>query len=166
MPRDIEEFLKMAAKRRQQQKQQSGNTGQRPAQPTPARRRLAQQSRPPVQPAADDIVIIGSSDGTMQPVSVSNHVRQHLDTSDISDHATQLGEEVALADEKLDARLHQTFDHQLGRLKKRQDVETLTTTTSKDVSPIAADLLDMLSNPKSIRQAILLNEILKRPEFD
>ena len=37
---------------------------------------------------------------------------------EIAEHTRHLGEEVDLADDKLEAHLHQTFDHQLGRLKK------------------------------------------------
>lgn len=172
MPRDIEEFLKMAAKRRQQQKKQGG----RPA--TPAAGGAQQRATPPpprqtARPATDDeIVIIG---GSVAPApdpynqSVAEHVRSHIDTSDLVQHARELGGEVALADDKLDARLHDTFDHKVGSLKtdlSRSIQSTTTTTTAKVVAPIANDLLEMLSNPESIRQAILISEVLKRPNFD
>ena len=34
------------------------------------------------------------------------------------------------------------------------------------VSPVATDLIQMLRDPTSIRQAILVSEILRRPDFD
>lgn len=175
MPRDIEEFLKMAAKRRQQQKKQGGRPAtpagggaQRPQTPPP------QAQRRSIRPATDDeIVIIGGPESaSRQPAggtSVADHVRSHIDTSALGEHARHLGEKVALADDKLDARLQSTFDHDVGNLKidtSQSAFATTTTTTAKTVSPIASDLLDMLSNPKSIRQAILINEILQRPKFD
>lgn len=181
MPRDIEEFLKMAAKRRQQQKKPGGKpaagrpatpaTGQQ--RPTPPAARKPKPAKPakPARLATDDEIIIIDDRGTADPYqqSVAEHVRTHIDTSSLGEHASHLGEEVALADDKLDSRLQSTFDHKLGQIgsaKKTSAFATTTTTTAKDVSPIADDLLNMLSNPKSIRQAILINEILKRPDFD
>ena len=34
------------------------------------------------------------------------------------------------------------------------------------VSPVASDLIQMLRDPTSIRQAVLVSEILRRPNFD
>jgi hypothetical protein len=175
MPRDIEEFLKMAAKRRQQQKKQGGQPSPSAARSQPARRPAA--SHPParpenVRPATDDeIVIIGGTESPHDPYqqSVAEHVRSHIDTSNLARHATQLGEEVALADDKMDARLHSKFDHAVGRLSldaSRSVQSTTTTTTARAVSPLAQELLEMLSNPASIRQAILISEVLRRPDVD
>jgi len=183
MARDIEEFLKMAAKRRQQQKKAGGAGGGRPAgqggsagqqSPPAARKPLPATPRPPqprsLRPASDDeIVVIGSSaEPDPYKQSVSQHVKSHIDTSDLVEHASHLGEEVALADDRMDSRMQSTFEHRIGSLDSSPDsaFSTTTTTTAKDVSPIADDLLNMLSNPKSIRQAILINEILTRPNFD
>ena len=184
MPRDIEEFLKMAAKRRQQQKQggkpaagrpetpAGGGAQQKRKPPKPGQPTQQKQRRSSIRPATDDeIVIIGGSEATPDPYhqSVSDHVSSHIDTKSLGEHASQLGEEVALADDKLVDRLHGTFDHKVGHLKidTTQSVHSTTTTiTARQVSPIADDLLQMLSNPVSIRQAILITEVLKRPDFD
>ncbi|MGI9519782.1 MAG: hypothetical protein ACR2NP_22200 [Pirellulaceae bacterium] len=121
MPRDIEEFLKMAAKRRQQQKQGGGAAPQRsqPATPPASQQRPTPQRLVPrpqsLQPATDEEIIIlgpgGQPSTDMRRQSVSDHVRSHIDTSDISEQVSHLGETVGLADDKLDARLHDTFDH-------------------------------------------------------
>ena len=75
-----------------------------------------------------------------------------------------LYKEVDLADDKLEAHLHQVFDHQLGRLKKssieaghqgRQAANDLT----------AGQIQKMLLTPQSIRDAIILGEILRRPQW-
>ena len=182
MPRDIEEFLKMAAKRRQQQKQGGGAAPQRP-QPASSPPASGQQKRPaqrhaqrplqPVQPATDEEIIILGPGGQqpqkdMRRESVSEHVRSYIDTSDIREQVSHLGETVGLADDKLDARLQDTFDHDVGRLKfdpgKSVQDET-TTVTAKRISPLAQDLIQMLSNPVNVRQAILISEVLKRPEI-
>ena len=180
MARDIEEFLKMAAQRRQQQRQKSsrGNAAPTTNKPPPAdaSRRVSTTSRPPLnqQTEADPIVVLGSKDRvSTQPnpydQSISEYVQSHMDTTDVTEQAEQLGDEVALADDKMDARLQSTFDHQIGSLKSAASdsaFATTTTATAQRISPIADELLDMLSSPKSIRQAILLNEILQRPKFD
>lgn len=172
MPRDIEEFLKMAAQRRQQQRQKgkaSGGASQTP----PAKRPPAVQPQPPS--SEDPIIILSGGTPGPKPTSgpytqsVSEHVRSYIDTSDVSDVSQQLGEEVALADDKMDARLQRTFDHSVGNLPlaaQESAFLTTTTTTAKQVSPAADALLNMLSNPESIQQVILLSEILKRPSFD
>ena len=181
MPRDIEEFLKMAAKRRQQQKQEGGGPrAQRPASPPP--QQPASQQRPPaqppptrpqtrrlsVQPAGDDeIIVLGSTD--QSPVdpyrqSVSDHVKSHIDTSSLGEHASHLGEEVGLADDKLEARLHSTFDHSVASLQSSGNVREVG--SGEDRNAIANQLVAMLTNPNSIRQAIILNEVLTRPNFD
>ncbi len=170
MPRDIEEFLKMAAKRRQEQKQRA--SGKQP----PAARKPPVQSRPSApQPApakrkslrpGEEIRVLGGP-LDMRDQSVSEHVQSHIDTSDLAEHARHLGEEVGLADDKLDARLHHKFDHTVSSLRPKGTAHDETTAISeRGFSPLAADLLDMLRSPKSIRQAILISEVFKRPDFD
>ncbi len=179
MPRDIEEFLKMAAQRRQQQRQKGARGNTPPATNSPtadASRSASTTSRPQLtqRPSADPIIILGNEDRVpTQPdsynQSISEYVQAHTDTTDVTERAEQLGDEVALADDKMDARLQNTFDHRIGSLKSAASdsaFATTTTTTVRRVSPIADELLDMLSSPKSIRQAILLSEILQRPDFD
>jgi hypothetical protein len=108
----------------------------------------------------------------LQPLGagVSQHVSQHLDMSSIRQHTAQLGSEVALADDKLDARLHDKFDHAVGRIKGGQPTAAAappTATVSSSPAPTArpSEIAQLLRNPKSIRQAIILNEILRRPEW-
>ncbi len=178
MPRDIEEFLKMAAKRRQQQKQQGGGAARsRPAsapggQQRPARQRHSQPPTP-VQPATDEEIVILGPGGRqprqdMRSQSVSEHVRSHIDTSDLAEKVSHLGEEVGLADDKLVARLQDTFDHDVGHLKfdpSKSVQDETTSVTAKRISPLARDMIQMLSNPVNVRQAILISEVLKRPEI-
>lgn len=171
MPRDIEEFLKMAAQRRQQQRQK-GKAASAGRQTSPAAK------QPPAKPRTpsleDPIIILGGTPETKSAPdpysqSVSDHVRDYIDTSDVADVSQQLGQEVALADDKMDARLQRTFDHSVGNLPlaaQESAFSTTTTTTAKQVSPAADALLNMLSNPQSIQQAVLLSEILKRPNFE
>jgi hypothetical protein len=88
---------------------------------------------------------------------VAAHVSQRMDTSDVSQHASRLGAEVGQADEKLESRLHQKFDHDVGGLAARDaEMQAAAAMSSSEIAR-------MLGNPANIRQAIILSEILTRP---
>jgi hypothetical protein len=105
-----------------------------------------------------------------QPNRVAQSVQKHLTSSQqFGQHASQLGERVGLADDVLDARLHQTFDHKLGRLAQSsgntlpeappENTDTLAASATRAMHPIA----QLFGNALSIRNAIMLREILDRP---
>ncbi|WP_425613894.1 hypothetical protein NA78x_003738 [Anatilimnocola sp. NA78] len=160
---EVEEFLRRAAQRRAQAEAKRRGELQQAAQPrTP---RPEPISRPPLStpklPIEPLVEIIEAEDaGTSDRFSTS--VQQNLrGSSEISRHASNLGAEVDLADDKLEARLHQTFDHQIGALKD-------TTTAAKVIvaggTAGAFSVTEMLASPQNIRNAIILNEIFARPE--
>ncbi len=162
MAKDIEEFLKMAAQRRRE-----SATGPPRAQQTPAQQKppSKQQQKKPVKPP----VVVSETEVDVVPPrreSVASGVQKNLDNSRLKRHAEKLGEEVGLADDKLDARLHQKFDHQVGHLASQAigGVES----TSKARVPVKSKtlLLNMLASPQSVQQAIIMSEILSRPEWD
>jgi hypothetical protein len=76
---------------------------------------------------------------------------------------------VGLADDALEARLHQTFDHKLGHLTQAggntlpeavaENTDTLALSSTRAMHPIA----QLFGNALSIRNAIMLREILDRP---
>jgi hypothetical protein len=160
MARDIEEFLRKAAERRNRAQQERAPTPQPPSQP-PATPRT-QFSRPPIEPRRsveedDEEVLVPEI--VEERESVKDHVRRHINTKEIVEHVAHLGEEVALADDKLEARLHQTFDHDVGKLAHSTDPYTDQKAQSQN------DFMRFLRNPKTVRQAIVVSEILKRPEW-
>lgn len=100
---------------------------------------------------------------------VMEHVAESMDTTDVtshaaqlSRHASQLGAQVGQADEKLEDRLHEKFDHDLGKIHD-ESVTRAGQGEQEGVALTASDIVGMLSNPKSISQAVVLNEILQRP---
>ena len=158
MAKNIEEFLKLAAARRQQGQQQQ-----------------EVQIRPPQQQRQPEIVEIIDDVEIVEPRSsgVGSHVQTHIDTSDIAEHTRQLGERISSADEKVKRRLAQKFDHSVGSLgqdsiEDQGEVSAQTTTAveAEDVPERATELIQLFRSPGSIRNAILMNEILKRPDFD
>ena len=158
MAKNIEEFLKMAAARRQQGQQQQNEI--RPPQP---------QRRTEIVEIVDEVEIVEP----LRSSSVGSHVRSHIDTSDIQQHASHLGERISSADERIERRLHSKFDHQVGRLaddqiQDRGEVSAQTTSAfeAEDAPEKATELIELFRSPKNVRNAILINEILKLPEFD
>lgn len=176
MARDIEEFLRRAAERRKQQQQQQQR--QPPARPRKVRQVIEPadieivdpiQVVPPArQQPARNIQTKTTKRRNLRDQSVSDHVRQHIDTSDVSEHAEHLGQRIQRADDVIARRIHQKFDHDVGRLDDMPTVQddAAPTVEEDEISQLAADLLKMLTRPESVCQAILISEILSRPNFD
>jgi hypothetical protein len=178
MKDEVEEFLRRVAQLRAQAEAQARAQQQRPGfQPPPApsqRQAPPQRQTPPARlvPAQEEVVYLEPAEAEVVDAelaelgdSVGRHVTQHLrGDQEITAHTRQLGAEVDLADDKLEARLHQTFDHQVGHLRKTAS-DTAAIEHPKAAPDVTmAEIRTMLSTPASIRDAIVMAEILRRPE--
>jgi hypothetical protein len=104
--------------------------------------------------------------------SVTEHVRKHLDTSAFSARAQEITR-LETVDEQLEERLQQVFDHKLGQLTQRSS--SLPPAEPQQVSApaagpalvrgAAADIAEMLAHPNGARNAVVLQEVLRRPEW-
>lgn len=175
MARDIEEFLRRAAERRQQQ-QQGGLPAAQPVQdildnedievlqpaPIPRSGRAAETSRPRRGGAKKNPV------QAPQRESVARHVQQHIKPASISQHSAHLGQQVASADDRMAARLQQRFSNDLTKLDDFPTArhEEVASVTKQSYSVIAQDLANIMRDNTNLRQAILMAEILNRPNFD
>ena len=121
------------------------------------------QPRPPqpvVRPVAAEVVDLAHRE----------NVAPAVDTRGIAQHASKLGGEVAGTERQVDQHLHEVFDHKVGELAKQPDRLTKRRRASKSKrvqslpATSAAGFAALLSNAHSIRQAIVINEILTRPE--
>ncbi|MCU0879578.1 MAG: hypothetical protein MUF06_17505 [Pirellulaceae bacterium] len=184
---EVEEFLRRAAARRAAAQGQQGRRPppqQPPPQPAWAPPAPPQpfQQRPPQPPPRrpgslaevvmlEPVELVDAEIVEAQPAgrgAVDRSVNQHFrGTQAIGQHAQQLGADVDLADDKLEAHLHQVFDHKVGDLK-RSTMEAAAESPSQAARdaplPGAASIAAMLINPQSLRNAILMSEILRRPE--
>lgn len=139
------------------------------------REAASQRNRPPVAALAAEPVVAE----IVAPRRLSDSGSRHLETSvradeqRFSQHTSRLGEEVGQSDEEMEGRIHATFDHRLGSLADTSvgadvpdaDVHDETPGSSEDATPsLAAELAATFRDPQSIRQAIILSEILSRPE--
>jgi hypothetical protein len=174
MADEVEEFLRRVAQMRAQAEAQARAQQQRPrpaapppppppqqvapARLVPARSELSVQE--PAQAEIVDAELADSGERVGRQVA-----RDMRGTEQIASHARQLGDEVDQADEKLEAHLHQVFDHQLGRLKKTAtDQAAPAASAAKRLGFTAGSIADLLHSPENLRNAIILGEILKRPE--
>ena len=113
--------------------------------------------------------------------SVAEHVERHITSRPVTQGAQELGQAVGHVDEAMESHLHDVFDHQVGSLKKEDisreipegtDAAVWETAESKrrkraDAAEDRSELiLNMLGNRESIKQAIILGEVLNRPDFD
>ena len=128
--------------------------------PQPARQVSDTNRREPIvsTPAARDEIQRGET--------VAQHVAEHMKRGEFDERASHLGEDLAQTDERLEARLHQKFDHGLGSLAARRmarEAEDLALKNVRPASSQAADVLKLLSSPQGVQQAVIISEVLKRP---
>jgi len=175
---EIEKFLKEAQRRRPGPVQPGAArpVPGRPARPQgpyhPQGSSPSQGPATPQGPAAarprDEVVQAEVID------TVADHVRTHVPAAHFGHLGSELGREVKDVDARMEEHLHNVFDHRLGRLagSEASAVEPsaaapgpTTTGPAQAVSQnIAANLVVMLSRPDGVRQAVLVSEILGRPE--
>lgn len=169
MADDLEAFLRQAAQRRAQKAAgaQQPAAPPRPTQPAPPRAPMPPQSRRPAArpapppPARSEVVEV-----EVVPVEPVSRFKTRVDTTGIAQHVKQLGEEVGLADEHMEAHLAKAFDHQVGSQVEPQGAPTRPAAVTFDSVLDVEALLEMLTKPSSVRNAIVLSEILRRPDFD
>jgi hypothetical protein len=101
--------------------------------------------------------------------AVAASVEKHLTNRGFTERAEHLADEIARADEQREQHLQQAFGHRVGTLAAGSAVGAAPAT---DVQPevkteapsTAAGLAALLASPQGMRQAIILSEILARPE--
>ena len=181
--REVEEFLRRAQgsppqKPSQRSPQKTPQRGQRPAKrqadgqgrqvaverPTGPRRLV--DNRPT---AGGGVPVTGTTSAAastrVSGQAIGSGVGAYVDlqlsgTKAIAQHAQQLGEQVAQADNKIEAHLRDKFVHQLGSL---QHQDAATGRVAAAGSPAAQQLMEMLRQPGGARQLVIASEILRRP---
>lgn len=178
---EVEEFLRRAAQRRAQAEAQRRAQGQQqqnpnrppspPQQPPPQRLASLPSSLRPaevVELGDDDLVEATPVEDNAVGERVSAEIRRDLGgVRQIRQQVRSLGQEVGLADDKMDAHLQQVFDHQLGSLKKSAVSSVEASPSSGGAPPVKlSKLVEMLRSPESLRNAFILQEIFQRPADD
>jgi hypothetical protein len=163
--REVEEFMRRAQGRpaeppkrpagKQPPPRREGRPAGRPAAETPERtRRLTD--------APGGLTTPQTSQAAPTGAGVGQHVAEHLgrSTQELAAHARTLGTDVALADERLQSHLKKKFEHQVGALEHR----TTAGPSQRARTPVAQSIFEMLKRPEGVKQAVVLGELLRRPE--
>ena len=164
---EIDNFLKRATQKRQEKSRRKQPAKAIVIPPPPA---ASKPSRRLTQSAADIAGFEVSSFG-----SVAEHVEKHLNTREFAERASQLvDEDIAKDDAEREAHLKEVFGHQVGRLADTSILPTARQlsdraaakagTAGATAATAANTIAALLSNPENLKQAIVLNEILTRPE--
>jgi hypothetical protein len=160
---EIDEFLRRAAQRRQRQQSRGAEAVR------PPRESVIRQGRAVERPVEAEVI-------SARPVGgeVEKHLQKFAaEKKEFEERAARLGGEVAQADDKVAAHLKEKFTHQLGQLERRLGETAASpspapTGFAEDQIPplpatAAAGFAALLMNAPSLRQAIVLSEILPRP---
>lgn len=115
----------------------------------------------------------------MYTEGVAEHVGRHMDSSEFVQRASHLNDNVTASESRLDShldamedRIEEKFDHRLGSLARQTPSAAPPSPSSAQSTrdriastPVsAAGIAAMLSSGESLKQAIIMKEILDRPE--
>ncbi len=114
-----------------------------------------------------------TAEAVAEPVTgddVAAHVDQYLDPKRVTARSDRFGEEVALADDHLDAHQRELFGQgpRSGLSASRLGTATAaapTAPSARTVNCIAQDVAALVRSPQNIRAAFVLGEILRRPDW-
>jgi hypothetical protein len=96
--------------------------------------------------------------------SVAEHVAEQVTSraESLANQASKLGQRIVAEDRQFDTQIKSKFDHAVGTLAG-SDPSASPEPTSPPVDTPASQLAAMLANPIGLRQAVIANEILRRP---
>ena len=176
MTKELDDFLKRSSSNRREPAKKQAQPAARPqSQPDLKSRAPRRKSddrdkrrRAPAPVAPVPLVNLRESSLTKDPVTPpAPQVRKSIDTREFAERATHLGN--LTADHSLDDHLKQVFSHEVGTLaaaagdnlaaQNRAAAAAAAATGTRQTLPIAA-----LLSGGNLRNAIILNEILQRPE--
>lgn len=105
--------------------------------------------------------------GATPPTSVADHVQRFLDSREFDERADRLGDDVEHAADDIIEHLRAVFDRPLGTLGDMDSGSAAAAAepVSQATTELAADIVELLRNPTNVRNAIVMQEILRRPEF-
>ncbi len=155
--REVEDFLRRAQGKppRQEQPARLQPKPQPKKQPSRLVAEQAESRKPALSSESSQLT------SNLRREGVAEHVTSHLSSQQMIDHAERLGDQVGQADERLESRLHKKFDHQMGSLKQQSKS---TAPETKELTA-AEEVVQLLHKPGGMRQLIIAQEILRRPEF-
>lgn len=161
---EIEQFLRRAGERRERSRPPSASPPKppqapRPAAPVGAERRPRSEKRPGAPPPPEP--------RRREISTVAAEVEQYMGQRGFAQRTEHLADDIVKADAQMEEHLKQAFSRKVGTL---DDASPAAAGPVTDVAPAiqaaspAESFAGMLANPQNVRQAIILTEILARPE--
>lgn len=89
-------------------------------------------------------------------------VREETRVGNLAEQPPHLGKRIIEEDKQFDDQLKAKFDHTVGTFGDSRAASESNEAPPQRLTP-AAQIAAMLSNPDGVRQAVLINEILRRP---
>jgi len=158
---EVSEFLRRAAERKGDA---PARVPGRAAEPIPLPRPV--RVAPALRPVEDDESREGPSGPLPSGAQVAAHVREHLDTRAFGQRASHLSQVQDKMPQGIESHVQHSFDHAVGNLSaltNEADAKAAAEVQAAN-APSAFPLAAMLADPQGMRSAILLNEILRRPD--
>lgn len=156
--RNVEEFLRQVAQRKQGRPTKQQPQKQQPV--VQVRTRPAPQATRTLVPATKDL----SQPSDLLGEDVAKHVDAYMDSSVFATRSAAMGDVSKRSDQQLTSHMADVFDHKVGALTSTQGSATSAPmTTQQSQSPLLLEIIAMLQNPMSMRQTVILHEILQRP---
>ena len=161
---EIEQFLKRANERRGDRAKREGWP---PSVQTPPKK-APKPPKPPREPLREQPVDVEPL-ARHELSTVASSVEKHLANRGFTQRAEHLADDIVRADEQMEQHLQKSFSRRVGTLAESTPGEGTSPLTdqapmavSAAASPSAA-IGALLANAQSLRQAIILNEVLARP---
>lgn len=149
---EIDQFVQQASQRRAE-----GSRQQAPRRPAAPQPRTPAQPRTAAQPLVEAVPV-----ELLEPMSEESGGLGPQRLGALGSH--RLESRLEQADENMEEHVHQAFDHKLGQLGRTPDATERKSDPAAIPPLAAAGLAAMLTDPANVRQAIILSEILQRPE--
>jgi hypothetical protein len=158
---EIEQFLKRASQRRDDRSSRERPTrAKAPPKPPPK----------PIGPPRSDQGVEGQALERRPLGSVAESVEKHLSNRGFSERAEHLADDIADADRQMEEHLQKAFTRRVGTLAATTPLAAAGPVTDappaaiEKTPPAAAALASALATPQGMREAVILSEILQRPE--
>jgi hypothetical protein len=150
---EIEEFLKRADARR--------GESQRGKQPKPPQSQPAAPPKPPRESKRDR--------RQRKFGEVADSVEKHLGDRGFEKRAEHLADDVTRSEEQMEEHLQKAFGHRVGTLAEpggeaAAPVTDVKTAPEPVLQGTANEFAALLANPRTLKQFVVLSEILARPE--
>jgi len=163
---EIEEFLKRAAQQRGGGKPADVEVMRPPRAAAGQGRRGVEKPawQQPLEPAAVDRAV------EVLPTrnEIAESVERHLGGDLLGEHAEQLGDEIREVNGEVEQRLHEKFDHRVGHLTTQPHAmpaaQVIPAVGTGVDTKAAAEVIALLRDPRGVRKAIIVSEVLNRPE--